>query len=172
MSEWGWHCRKKTIGPYQVYHGCSQAAGLRALPSENWKATAVPNAAEAGKACDGDPFTRWSSLGPQRPGILFQLDLGKIYPVRGFDLELPVHPEDHPRRLQITGSKNGVDFEPIAALPWSRMYFSGNEIFRSAGGGNRISYRFPVQELRFLRLTQVGTHPVYYWSIYELTVFQ
>jgi hypothetical protein len=55
----------------------------RPLARQAWTADAWPNGADAWKGLDGDPDSRWSSGGAQRPGMWFRVELGSAVSVSG-----------------------------------------------------------------------------------------
>jgi hypothetical protein len=98
--------------------------------------------------------------------------LGEVQRVRGVSLDLHNDPEDYPRKLSISGSLDGLTFQEVPAAPLSFFYFSGLDLFKAGSGRDKITYRFPPREIRFLRLTQNGNDPTHYWSIHELEVYE
>jgi hypothetical protein len=139
--------------------------GLR-LSSARFQATSNVNPAQTGLAVDGDPSTRWTSLKAQEPGMFFQVNLDGLYPVKGFSLFLTNALNDYPRRLEIYGSLDGERWQAIPADLGSSYAFAGHGLYK------KTDYRFPPVPLRYLKLIQKGSDPTFWWSIYELDLFE
>lgn len=95
-----------------------------------WTATASSNPTQAALAIDGDPATFWESAEPQKPGMFFQLDIGRLTPIdmvaaaspgRGFAAGYRVHVSADGENWVTVGERatNDTDiralFNPIAA---------------------------------------------------------
>ena len=173
LRDWGWEFWVEVIGPYRVYFWfVAPPSGLRPIPPKQWRGHSNRNPGEVSRAYDQIRTSRWSTGEPQKAGIFFQLDLGGVHRVKGFTLDLNNATEDYPRRLSLSGSGDGLTFQEIPAAPLSFFYFSGLDLFRAGAGQEKITYRFPPREIRFLRLTQNGNDPTHYWSIHELEVYE
>jgi hypothetical protein len=124
------------------------------------------NHESAQNAIDGDFTTRWHS-GPQKPGVYFQIDMGKLNKVSGLSLHLGQSPSDYPRGYRVEVSNDGKGWLQVA-----------EDMLNSP---SIISYLRPMEEkqtiitfneieAKFIKITQTGKDPVYYWSIYEIEV--
>jgi hypothetical protein len=138
---------------------------FRKISSTRFKIFSNINKAEAGLAIDGDPFTRWSSLRGQEPGMFFQLDLGDDYSVNAFSLYSGGSLNDYPRVLKIFSSLDQGKWNEIRTASSSEYAVVRNRLFK------KVIYRFPPMTTRHLQLLQTGKEPVYWWSIYEIEVF-
>ncbi len=124
------------------------------------------NSDAVGLVLDGDLRSRWES-GPQRRGHHLVIDLGTRQLIGAIRLALGPFVADYPRVLQIAVSDDGVDWQ----LAWS-----GPTAARAIAGAIRHPARAEIEvpcrrcEGRFVRLSQRGHDPVYYWSIAELKV--
>ena len=170
LSRFRFTFKEDRVGPFFVYTEVRpQEFPVSAfLPKAGWKVSSNFNDAEAGRAIDRDPATRWSSGSAQKPGINFQVDLGEVCTVRGLSLEFAASLRDYPRDLRIFGSVDKIRWEVIPA-EWSSEYFwSGNHLLKLPG--DQRTYLFPPREVRFLKLVQAGEDPTYYWSIHELEI--
>lgn len=173
LKELGWNYRVQVLGPYRVYFRfLGPPSGLRPISPYRWQGHSNRNSGQAAKAFDRIRSSRWSTGEPQRAGTFFQLDLNGIRRVQGFTLDLNNALEDYPRRLSLSGSRDGLAFQEIPAAPLSYFYFSGLDLIKAGFGKEKITYRFPPREIRFLRLTQNGNSPTYFWSIHELEVYE
>lgn len=79
----------------------------------HFKVFSNTNNSEAFKAMDRDPSTRWGSSKGQEPGMFFQIELEKIYPVSGFSLFYGSSLNDYPQGLAIQGSPDGLHWQDI-----------------------------------------------------------
>lgn len=141
------------------------ANNLAKISSAHFKVSSNYNNAEAGLAIDGDPFTRWGSSKGQEPGMFFLIDLGDSLSIRGFSLFLAQSINDSPRILKILSSSDGENWKEIQATPNAEYAFEQNQIFK------KVTYRFAPTQSHYLKLIQNGSDPVYWWSIYELEIF-
>ncbi len=117
---------------------------------------------------DGDLISRWDGRRGQRPGDAVTVDLGSARQVRGLELDLGGYVADFPRRLKIETSLDGAAWQ---------------ERWAGSGGGAALAgalldarlmplfFELDPQPARYIRMTQLGSDPVFYWSIAELKVF-
>ena len=137
------------------------------LPKKGWTAFSNVKSHSARFAHDGDISTRWET-GPQKKGHFFELDLGQICKIRGFSLNLGTKLQDYPRGYRVevstdrkrweTVAQDGMTVLPITAYLQAKD-LSFNVVF------------FPI-EARYIKIINTGEDEVYYWSIYEMDVFQ
>jgi hypothetical protein len=138
--------------------------GLIPFPSQSWTVTTSHNAPMAVLAVDGNPLTRWTSGQGQEPGMFYQVDMGNLFPVRGFSLFLENSLNDYPRVLKVSISSDGKSWQALEAKPRSEYAFHQNRLVK------RTLFRLPPTELRFLRLEQRDHDPEFWWSIHELEI--
>jgi hypothetical protein len=118
-------------------------------------------------AMDGDPETRWDS-GPQRGIEVVTLDLGAERTVDGLTMTIGSHHWDFPRLLVIETSPDG--------RAWSTVWQGSTAVIAFAGAvrhptDSPLTFALPHVPARLLRLRQLGQDPVFYWTIFELTIF-
>ena len=135
------------------------------IPLKPWKVISNYNGQEARLAIDGDPFTRWTSLKAQEPGMFFQVALGGDYKANGFSLFLGSSLNDYPRSLKVLSSLDGENWQEVQTASYSDYALNQNQLFK------KVTYRFTPIQSRYLKLVQNGTDPIYCWSIYELEVY-
>lgn len=126
------------------------------------------NQAFAPRTIDGDLTTRWELGRGQRPGDWLAADVGSIKALRGVELAIGRFTADYPRRVRVETSLDGAAWEAA----WI-----------GAGGGPAltgavfhptivpITFPIPSRRGRFVRVTQLGSDPVFYWSVAELRVY-
>jgi hypothetical protein len=137
----------------------------RRLPVENvW--TNV-NSDRAHFAIDGDRETRWDS-GAQRGIEVVTLDLGGARYVDALTMTIGSHPMDFPRSLAIDTSDDGREWTTRWTGSSSAAGFTGGV---RDPGEMPLLYTLPHVPARWIRLRQLGSDPVFYWSIFELRVF-
>jgi len=139
--------------------------GSQRLPIAH--ATANVKGDQIGMALDGNGGTRWDS-GPQQGDELVTIDLGSTRTVEALSMTIAEHLSDYPRRLVIETSEDGRS--------WTTQWMGDGDIAMITAVVRRpldvpLTFELPNVPARFLRLRQLGQHPVFYWSIYELAVF-
>ncbi len=130
-------------------------------------ATANVQSQRIGLALDGNPETRWDS-GPQRGVETVTVDLGSLRTVDGLTMTIGHHLSDFPRMLVIETSEDGRS--------WSTRWKGSTAVIAFAGAVRHpkdvpLAFALPHVPARLLRLRQLGQDPVFYWTIFELTVF-
>jgi 4-amino-4-deoxy-L-arabinose transferase-like glycosyltransferase len=159
--------RKKTISGYRLFYDIEAApGGGMLLPVVS--ATASDNSIDAPLVLDRDAATRWESLGPQRNGMWFQVDLGSLRDVAEVDL-WPGFASGAPRGLRVETSADGERWQTVAE---AREYFPPYSWVRNRPVPEYDGWvvaRFPPVTCRWVRLTNLG-NVGYSWVITELEV--
>lgn len=107
------------------------------------------------QAIDNNPYTRWSTQSPQRPGMWFQIDLGKVSPVSHIRLDNALSPQDYPRGYIVKTSTDGHAWTSVA-----------EKIHNTAP----LNVAFNQRQARFIRIEQSGSDPVYWWAIHQIYI--
>ncbi len=107
------------------------------------------------QAIDGKPETRWSSRIPQQPGIWFEIDLNEIRAVSGVALDNAGSPKDYPRGYAVNLSSDGNRWTEVARTPHN---------------DRSLDITFSPYPARYIRIEQIGSDPVCWWSIHDVTV--
>ena len=124
---------------------------------------------EVGNMNDGNLSTRWASGGPQAGSEVVTVDLGSVRTVTDISLALGSYAEDYPRMLAIdSSSMDGT----VWATEWKGQT-APHRFIASVRNPRELPLTFALPHIsaRFLRLRQLGSDPVHYWSIAELEVF-
>jgi len=108
------------------------------------------------KAIDGDITTSWNTYGLQAPGQWFQVDMGSAQAFSQVVMEQGASQNDYPRAFTIQTSNDGVS--------WNSPVFTGE------GTIPVTICSFPQQVARYIRITQTGSAPNSYWSLFEFNV--
>lgn len=117
--------------------------------------TASPNGSDAGFALDGNTNTRWTTKQSQRPGQVFQLDLGSHQTIGKVILDSKRNSGDEPDAYSLSISTNGRNYQVVA----------------TGSGNNGITeIDFTERLARYVRITQTGSKSRNWWSIHEVIV--
>ncbi len=153
-------------GLFRYSPGLPEAPG-RSIPAGGFKLRAGHAEESLGNMLDGNPGTRWTPLKAQEPGMYFEVDMGRIYSVRGIRLDQGVFWKDWPRGLLVHASVDGEN--------WKKVYDDSDSM-----GGYVYGYRhdscfrnmencvrafFGPVDVRWLRVEQTGRERIYWWSV-------
>ena len=137
------------------------------LSKAGWSVESNIHQKMAGYAIDGSLETRWES-GPQKNGLYFSLDLKKPESVRGISLKLGRSSMDYPRGYVAEISTDGVRWEKVAGQEKTILpilaFLNPRDLSLDIALGSK--------EARFIRITDTGQDPTYYWSIHEIEIFK
>jgi F5/8 type C domain len=144
----------------------------REISPAGWTATASLHPEMARWALDRDAATAWRSGERQRPGMWFQVDLGRVHPV-GMVTWLPGAFQEGPTGFRVEASLDGVRWRLAreASPSYGPLYWSGSHPIGRVRWG-RVEVRFPARPARYLRITQLGENSRLDWSIRELFVYE
>jgi hypothetical protein len=155
---------------YAVYRLPSLPDALPALPS----GPSLPiasiqtdvNANKIGALTDHDLNSRWES-GPQQDSHQLTIDLGVPVRVGAVVLSIGPYPHDFPRELLVELSDDGR----LWTMGW-RGTGAGPAFVGAIQDPRRVPIAIALDDVmtRFIRLRQVGSDPVFYWSVAELSV--
>ena len=160
---------KKVFREVTLFYPSVEGRNYRRLPSKGWRAEADDNPAEAFQAIDGKVSTRWSSLRPQQPGMVFRLDLGREERIARLRLRLGISGRDSPRGLELRVSTDRRHWTAITPLN-RPVYWTGEKLFQESQSGE-TDLIFQETPARFLEIRQTGWDSISYWSIHELELF-
>ncbi len=124
-------------------------AGMSVSASHNNRQQGFDNVRQA---IDNNPYTRWSTLQPQRPGMWFQIDLGQVRTLSQVRLNNEPSPLDYPRGYIVKVSRDGHNWTTVADNPLN---------------DRPLNVTFSPRQVRFIRIEQTGSDPVFWWSIHE-----
>jgi hypothetical protein len=117
---------------------------------------------------DGNGRTRWDSGSPQDGTETITIDLGSAGDVNAVLLAIGPYHADFPRLLAIDVS----DDLHVWTTRWSGR--CGAKAVAAAVDDERLvplTVSFPAATARYIRLRQLGSHPLFHWSIAELVVY-
>lgn len=161
------------VAGLQLFYDLSlPGQNYRLLSSQDFGGRGEPNPHLLAGTWDLNATTRWSTLRPQGPGQALLLDLGRPTERVAKVMLLPGKHEDLPRALLIEGSADGQAYQPLArtgkgalVLPW--QICGGKPVLNEVPW---LEINFPPQTLRWLRVSQLGQDPFWYWSVSEFLV--
>lgn len=128
-----------------------------ALDRSGWTATGSSNDSNNAPAfaIDGDLSTRWSTCGAQSVGQHLTIDFGSAIQFNKINM---VSQTDNPAAYSLAVSQDGKT--------WTT--FQTNV----AGSSGAMIDTFPTQNTRYLKITlSKVNNPTYWWSIYELNLY-
>lgn len=166
---------KAKFGPDYVYElgeggvipGAELEIGGARIPRAGWKVTSNQNAGDLSLLMDGIPDTAWVSSTNKRAGICMEVDLGSIYRITGFTVEMR-GVNEYPKNLRVEVSIDGgtwreVDIgKPHLDLVKRLLRDHRDRLFKVS---------LPDVEARFLRITLTRWDNLHPWSVTELDVF-
>jgi len=126
-----------------------QSIGNRA----DWKVSASDGDVDAAKAIDGDSASRFTTGKSMAPGMWFQVELPEKTALAGLIMDAGTSKNDYPRGYRVQFSDDGKTW--------------GNPVVEGKGGTARLELDFAPQATRFVRITQTGSHRLY-WSIHDI----
>jgi mono/diheme cytochrome c family protein/glucose/arabinose dehydrogenase len=131
----------------------------RKLPNrDKWNVTASENSESAKNAIDGNLQTRYDTGKSMRPGMWYQIELPEAKKLVGIMLDSASSIRDYARGLEVRLSMDGKTWsEPIP---------------KKSVTTPKTTVNWPEQKTRFIRITQTGKTPKWYWSIHSLELWQ
>lgn len=124
------------------------------------------NPDQAGLAIDGDLATRWGSATPQNSRMQFEIEFVRPENVRGFSIDLGKWSQDYPRELQVEAEmKDGRREVLLTPQGYASLrYFLDKR--------TDAFVQTDLKAVRKIILKQLGSHPIFDWSIAEFKVYQ
>lgn len=164
---------QKTKG-YVVYYDFKPPTTdyMEILP-DHWKGESNFNSGFVANAFDRNISSSWTSSCPQKPGMFYQIDLGKVYQLNRIVFLSGQGKEwDFPKDYRLELSKNGQNWVEVASVNnnWAYLFWSGDRPFWKLRNGRMENY-FNPQEAQFIKITITGPSP-YAWTIGEIFVYQ
>ena len=164
------------LGGYRVHHGFIPPPAVSVWRGPvGWRLSANEHPAAAPRMADGDADTRWSSVVPQREGLVIEVDLGETVSLAGARV---VHgrccPWDYPRGLAVAVADAPgrwrdvlVIHEVIPRVTGRLRVEDGRYRFAPEARPDALTLRFPATPARWVRLTalRADSRP---WSVTEL----
>jgi hypothetical protein len=141
---------------FGVYAAPSGGSGGAPLDRTGWTATASANPADAGKAVDADPASRWTSGTPMASGMSVTVDLAASHRVDRLVMDSGGFTTDYARGYAVYASTDGASW--------------GSPLATGTGTGPQISVPFAATTARYLRIVQTGSASSW-WSLVDVTAY-
>lgn len=122
---------------------------------------------DAGSLIDNDRATWWTSLRPQHEGETIRLELDAPHRVSLVSLAVGPFVDGFPRRLRIDTSLDGEAWRVQAEQETAGAMLRA---IRDDPRDPELAVAFGPAEARFVRLTQVGSDPRFWWTIVDVSV--
>jgi hypothetical protein len=141
--------------------------GLKKLDRTGWTVRASVSNDRAPLAIDGSLETRWDT-GAQNPGDFFEIDLNNPSVCRCVSLKFGPSGLDFPRGYKMEISSDAKTWTEVARdeqtdLPILR-YVKPRDL--------DLDIFMPPRETRYIRITNLGEDNKFYWSIYDIQIYQ
>ena len=157
---------------YVLFHSIKPPATRpQLLTPHGFSGTATPRKQDVAQAFDLNAGTRYSPLAGQAPGQSFTLDLGEVRPGICQLLLYAGFSRDHPNRLKVELSRDGQEWQKVieyANLFFPYMWMDQVPVYMERTAWQEV--RFSPRPVRYIRLTQTGKFPKWYWSLVEIMV--
>ena len=146
----------------------------RPIPSDAWVIEASHNAPDAPRAVDGDLKTRWGSAQPQQPGMAFMVDLKQPYEICKIEMFCGRYWHDFPAGIEIRMSLDGTCWDQVYSnrdTAGGMLYWIDGQPRLSIAQEGAFRLLFSPRQARYVKITQIGTHARFDWSIAELNIY-
>jgi hypothetical protein len=123
---------------------------FKEIPPVEWNGWTTSNPLEAHYAFDRDFRTRW--MAEQKPGVFYQLDLGKIYPV-GKVVFLPGQQKNKPVGIRLEVSQDSLHWDTaleVSNLPFYGLFWGGFRPIMAVDPYDRVELIFPPRPARYV----------------------
>lgn len=136
--------------------------GVKEIIPSGWLGQANPKGGEE-FAFDRDRSTRWSSNRPMEQGMFFLLDLGRENEISQIVLDSGPSPGDYPRGCRVEVSLDNINWKTVAELDVVEA--------EKRQWDGILGIDFEKVKARYIKITQLGSHPGLFWSIHEIYVY-
>lgn len=152
--------QREELSGYVVFYN------LKFAPRTSAKLPATVHASHgetsAQLSLDDSIATRWGSATPQTPGMTFTVKFAEAVELQGVKLHMGSWLTDYPRELEIIGVTPSGEEVVLTHQNQARaieFFYDWEEVIKILFAPTKVS------ELRF---NQLGSHPIFDWSIAEL----
>lgn len=164
--------RKQELDGFVVFYDFRPPPRARPLPARQWSGRGLPRAEGSEGAYDRDGESWWGSAEPQRPGLAYEVDLGRVVRLVGLSLHPGPILRGTPRGYRVEVSSDAANWKEVVrvgeALPG--LHWSGSHPRLDRSG--RIQAAFLPVEGRYVRITQTGRDRRYWWSVGEIFLYE
>ena len=163
----GFQYRKTKVSNYIVIDNIEKKFGkTKKINSSNIEVTSNFKNSSAINAIDGDRSTRWGSGTAQKPGMIFKAEFSTPTKLAGFKYDIGKFYPDKPRKLKIEIEDASGNIKTIfTQADYNKM----NYLIESSYS---FSFFFKPQLANSITFTQLGSDPMFDWSIAELELYE
>jgi len=168
--------QKTNINCFTVFYDflppCGDERALREIPRERWQVAASIKSENAPLMVDGKTDTAWSSDTAQTPGMTIAVDMGAVHPLAKIRFDLGDSWCDYQRGAKIEVSVDNRSWQ--TAFEYGDVaggLFWDNNQPRYLVRGDFFTATFKPLNARYVRITQTGFDPRFWWAIAELHCF-
>lgn len=160
--------RRHEVDGFVVFYDFRPPPPARRIPARAWVGRGMPSADGSPLAYDRDGVTWWGSGEPQRPGLAYELDLGRVHRVTRVSLHPGPVLEGAPRGFAVAVSADGRAWREVARVAevLAGLHWAGAQPRLDRSG--RVQAGFPPADARYVRVTQTGGDRHFWWSIGEV----
>jgi len=164
--------RKQDVAGFVVFYDFHPPPPSRSIPSVEWVGRGIGPAHDAGLAYDRDGETWWGSGEPKRPGLAYELDLGRVHRLTGVSLHPGPIADGTPQGYRVEVSRDGRSWTTVVSVAnvLPGLYWTGSQPRLDRSG--RVQAAFPPVEARWVRLVQTGREDYFWWSIGEVFLYE
>jgi hypothetical protein len=163
--------QRDDVGEFSIFHHFVPPGPAQPIEPVGWTTRASIGGDATPLAIDRRVWTRWSA--PQTPGVWFEVDLGRVYPVAQVTLVPAPWYADAPEGLRVETSADGSTWRSVASIDEifpGIHWWKGHPRFDDAG---RVTVRMDPVPTRYLKLIQTETGDLNaLWSIAELFIYE
>jgi len=168
--------QKTNINCFTVFYDflppCGDERDLREIPRDRWQATASIKPGNAPLMKDGKTNTAWTSETAQTAGMTINVDLGAVWPLAKIRCDLGADWCDYPRGSKIEVSTDNQRWQTVFEYgDVADGLFWNNNQPRFLVRGDFFACAFAPAAARYIRITQTGSDPRFWWAIAELRCF-
>lgn len=164
LTKMGYTFQSTSLSGYTVLSEIVPVASDKTVLSpQDFTIAASTNLEEISKLTDGSLATRWGTAQHQQPGQYLKFQLNDTKPMVGVRLDLGGWSQDYPRGLKVSCERvGGEKIELLSTADISQ----GLRILREP------PLWFGPQLCEYLMIEQQGEHPIFDWSVAELSLYQ
>jgi hypothetical protein len=164
--------RRQDVDGFAVFYDFHPPPPSRSIPPVEWAGRSIGLGGDARLAYDRDGETWWGSGEPKRPGLAYELDLGRPHRLTGVSLHPGPVADGAPQgyRVEVSRDQRSWTTAVSVASVLPGLHWTGSQPRLDRSG--RVQAAFPPVEARWVRLVQTGREDYFWWSIGELFLYE
>lgn len=167
--------QKFNAAPCDFYADFKNEAVLaEEIDPEEWIITASHEPVNAQIAADRNLRSVWMSATRQKKGMTLTVTLPKVEKLCRLELYLGTAQFGLPESLEISVSKNGKRWQPVAALPtfWGMSWSETHPVHKGMFGRTQVNFPAAAAKHVRLTLTKPKRENPHYWAVAELALYR